>query len=164
MTFQTVQRSLFCHIWCLLLLIYIYKYTPSNSEQQNQEGDKHTKFMQPLRTKNHTTSRDEKKITQPLGTRKKIMQPLKTKKKSCNISGQKKSRNLPEQQNHANSWDKKMQPLGTTKKSRNLSGQQNHATSQDKKIMLSIGQIASKLVHMAPNWSKWHQTCPNRSK
>ena len=61
--------------------------------------------MQPLGTKNHATSRDQK-ITQTLMTQKN-MQPFGTKK------------------NHKISWDKKvMQPLGTKK---------NSATSWDKK-------------------------------
>ena len=94
--------------------------------------------MQPLRTKkNHATSGDKKKITQPLMT-KKIMQPLGTTKKSCNLSGQK---------NHT---------ISGTKKSCNLSGQ--------KKITLSIGSIANKLVLRPPNCSKWHPICPNGSK
>ena len=61
---------------------------------------------------------------------KKKMQPLGTKR-ARNLSCQKKSRNLLGQK-------KIMLPLKTKK---------NHATSQDKKIMLSIGQITSKLVN-----------------
>ena len=89
------------------------------------------------------------KITQPLGKKKKITQPLDKK-------------------NHPTTWDKKItQPLGTKKpcnlsgqKKRNLLGQKNHATSQvikitqplgTKQIMLSVGPIASKLVHKALN-------------
>ena len=45
-----------------------------------------------------------------------------------------------------------------------LVGQKNHATSQNKKIMLSIGPIAPKLVHKAPNLCKWVQIGWNRSK
>ena len=81
------------------------------------------------------------------------MQPLRTKK-SCHLSGQ-----------------KMRQPV-RTKKSCNLSGQKNQASSLDKKItqplktkkkiMLSIGPIASKLVHKNLNCFKWHQLCPNR--
>ena len=82
-------------------------------KSHNLLGQKKT---EPLRTnksynlsgpkKNHATFWDEKKIMQPLGT-----------KKSRILSGQKKVG----------------QPLGTKKKLYKLSGQKNHATSQDKK-------------------------------
>ena len=52
--------------------------------------DKKQKKMQPLRTKNHATSWNKTKNTQPLWI-KKIKQPLETKKKSCYLLGQKKS-------------------------------------------------------------------------
>ena len=134
--------------------------------------------------KSHNLS-GQKKITQPLGTTKRILKTLWTTKnpatswdqnKSRNIWGEKnhatsqekKSRKLSGQKNitknHATSWDKKItQPLGT-KKITEPWDKKNHATSQDKKATLSIGPIASKLVHKAPNCSKWHQICPNRSK
>ena len=82
------------------------------------------------------------------------MQPLGTKK------------------NYKTSWDKENQAISQDKKKpRNLLGQKNNATSWDKKIMqphgtnkimLSLGPIASKLVHVTPICSKWHQICPNR--
>ena len=74
------------------------------------------------------------------------MQPLKTKKISQPLGTK----------DQATSWDKKNHTTSRDKT--------NHATSQDKKIMLSIGPIASKLVHKAPNLSKWHQICQNLSK
>ena len=52
-------------------------------------------------------------------------------------------------ENHATSQDKKYHATCRDKK--------NHAIYQDKKVNLSIGPIASKLVHNAPNCSKWHQ-------
>ena len=91
------------------------------------------------------------------------MQPLWSKKKSCNLSGQKTLRNLLIKKNHATSWDKKNHATYQDKK--------NHATNRDnnkksrnlmgEKIMLSLGPIASKLVHKAPNCSKWHQIGQN---
>ena len=125
------------------------------------------------------------KITHPLGT-KKITQRLWTKrnyatswgKKNCATSWDKKkiTQHLGGK-NATTSWDKNIiQPLGTKKRKpsgqkkscnfsgQNNQGQKNHATSRDKIITLSIGSIASKLVHKAPNFSKWHQICPNGSK
>ena len=68
--------------------------------------------------------------------------------------GTKKSRNLLGQKNDSTSWDKKItQPLKT-----------KPFTTPTTKIMLSIGPITTKLVHTAPNCSKWHQICPNMSK
>ena len=89
--------------------------------------------------KNHTTSWDNKKITQPFGT-KKSCNPLGQKKR--NLSRQKKIMQPLDKKNHATSRDKQQsrnlagqtkitqplrtnktpQPLGT-KKSRNLLGQ-----------------------------------------
>ena len=106
---------------------------------------------------------------------KKVTQPLGDKKKPYNLSGQKTiTQPLGDKKDHKTSWDKK--------KSRNLSGQKkithpfrikkitqplgqkNHATYRDQKITLSIGPIVRKLVHKAPNCSKWLQICPNGSK
>ena len=105
----------------------------------------------------------QKEIMQPHGTKKNHAAPW-DKKKSRNLSRQKKNHinswdskkscNLSGQKNHATSWGEKItHPLG-----------HNHATSRDKKITFSIGTIASKLVHKAPNFSKWHQICQNGSK
>ena len=112
------------------------KKSSNLSEQKNHATSWDKKITKPLGTKSHAISGDNKSM-QPLGIKKKIMQPLKTKKI--------------------------MQPLGT-KKSRNLTGKKkNHATSREnnKKITPSLGTIAPKLVHRAPNFSKWNQFCKN---
>ena len=117
--------------------------------------------MHPPRTKKSRNLSRQREIRQPLGT-----------KKSRNLLGRKKN----------------MQPLGIpqplgTKRIMQPLGTKNHATSRDTKIitrplgqkkimqplgttkiMLSIGPVASKLVHNAPNCFKWHQICPNGSK
>ena len=94
--------------------------------------------MQPLGTKKSRNLQGRKKITQPLGT--------------------KKNHATSWDKNHATSQDKKItQPLGTKKIMQPLGIKKNHAISQDKKVTLSIGPIASKLVHKSPNCSKWHQ-------
>ena len=127
------------------------------TNSRNLFGQK--KIMQPLGTKNQTTSWEIEKIFKPRRTKKyqanllgpkKVTQPLGTKKNHA-PSRTKKFCNLLGEKNHATSWNKKiMQPLGgkktlnllgkkknTTsqdkKKSLNLSKQKNHATSQDKK-------------------------------
>ena len=82
------------------------------------------------------------------------MQPLRTKIKK-KLSEQKKSLNPSDPKNHATSRDKNHTTSWDKQKSCNLSRQ---------KITLSIGPIASKLVHKALNCSKWHQICPNRSR
>ena len=83
--------------------------TSWDKKSRNLLGQKEIK--QPLGTKIHATSRDKKKVMQPLGT-------------------ETKSHNLLGQKNHATSW---------AKKSRNLLGQKNHATSWYKKITQSLG-------------------------
>ena len=94
-------------------------------------------------------------------------------KKSLNLSGQKKSRNLlwkteikqpilTKKITQSLITKKITQPLGT-EKSCNLLWQKNYATSRDnKKSRNLLGQIASKLVHKAPNYTKWHQMGPNK--
>ena len=116
------------------------------------------------------------KITQPLGTIK-LMQLLRTTKKSRILWDKQKSRNILEQKNHgtsqeknhATSQEKKSHNLSGQKyhaKSRNLLGRQKitQPLGQNKscnlsglkkimgalktqKITVSIGSIASKLVH-----------------
>ena len=105
------------------------------------------KIMQPLGEKNHTTSWDEKK--------------------SCNLSGQKISRNFSGkslcQRGQATSWDKKIiQPL-KTKKSSNLQPlgpAKNNATSGDKKKSCNL----SGEKNYAPNRSNCVQISPQGSK
>ena len=83
------------------------------------------KITQPLKTKNHTTSQDKKKLRN-LSGQKTITQPPVTKKKSRNLSGQaKKSHNLSGQKQLHNLFGQKKitQPLGTKK---------NHPSSRDK--------------------------------
>ena len=116
------------------------------------------------------------------------MQPLGTKK-SRNLLGQeihatsqdKKNHATSRQKNHASSWDKKItQPLGTEKITENIEKITQSLWSKKitqplgtkvitqplktKKITLSLGPIASKLVHEALDCAKLHQTCPHRSK
>ena len=128
--------------------------------------------MQPLGTK---------KVTQFLGTLK-ITQPLAIKKQQpSNLLGQTNHATSCDKKTHAFSQDKKiMQPFLTekistsrdkkitqrlrSKKSRNLFGQKKITQPLKIKNTLSIGPIASKLVHKALSCSKWHQTCPKRSK
>ena len=113
--------------------------------------------------KSYATSRD-KKITKPLGTKRNYITSLD--KNNCATSRDKKIMQLlgGKKITQPLETNKITQPL-RTKKSQNLWDNQNHATSWNKKkITLSIGPIASKLVHRAPNCSKWHQICPNGSK
>ena len=107
------------------------------------------KVTQPLRTK---------KITQHIGTNKNHATSLDEEKKSCNILGRIKSRNLSGHKKITQPLrTKKMRTLGTKKitqplvtkespvtswnkkKSGNLSGQKNHVTSWDKKITQPLG-------------------------
>ena len=89
-----------------------------------------------------------KKIMQHFGT-KQIMQPLGTKK----ITQQFETKEIKQ----ALRTKKITQPLG-------LMPKKVTQPLRTKKIMLSIGPIASKLVHKAPNCGKWHQICPDLSK
>ena len=87
-------------------------------------------------------------------------------KKSRNLLGQKKITQPLGGKNHATSQDKKKSRnfLGQ-KKSCNLSGQKIKKPLRQKKIRnLPISPIAFKLVHKAPNCSKWHQIGQNGSK
>ena len=102
--------------------------------------------------------------------------PTPSSLKSFQLSGQKNHATSWDKKNHATSWDKKnhatscdkknhatsldkkiTQPFATKKNHATSWHKTNHATSLDKKITLSIGPIAFKLVHKAPNCSKWHQ-------
>ena len=121
--------------------------------------------------KSHATSPDKKKSCNLLWQKKQEI--FWDKNKSHNLLGQKITQPLGTKKNHTTSRDKKiMQPLKTkqkitqplgTNKSRNLWDKKPWNLLWQKKITLSIGSIAYKLVHRAPNYSKWHQTCANGS-
>ena len=110
-----------------------------------QPLEKEKKVTQPLGTKrNHTTSWDKKNHATSRG-KTKIPQPLGTKK-SYNLSGHKKIK-------QPQGTKKMTQPL-ETKQILHPLGHKNYATSRDKKITLSIGPITSQLVHKGPSCSK----------